>query len=219
VRTSRRASYLLQLGEIVSNTDRIGLPSFLEWLVSGPWAATAFAWILTPVGLYVVAYVFESRLVGKDFHPWRGAFRGFMPGDLLLGASFGQFVWQLGKFESRSGWWSEWWWHAIAGVGAVVVAFFVREGLDRPNYHNLAMKSPSKLYHDFVIYMGFGYVFFTTAVAATFTTGWHETLLLPYGLLAGWAVCVFFIDGRKTRNELRRLAWNSHPTSWTPIWR
>ncbi len=218
--TSRQARYLLsQLGVIVSNTDRIGLPSFLEWLVSGPWAATAFAWILTPVGLYAVAYVFESRLVGRDFHPWYGAFRGFMPGDLFLGASFGQFVWQLGQSNTKPGWWGEWWWHLIVVVGAVVVALLVREKMDRPNYHDRAMNSPSKLYHDFVIYMGFGYVFFTTAIAATLSTGWDFSLLRPFGFLGAWAYCVLGLDGRQTKYELRRMARNSHPADWEPIWR
>lgn len=197
--------------------DRIGLPPFLGWFVSGPGAATLIAWAFTPVGVYLVAYLFESRLVGRDFHPWKGAFRGFSPGDWFLGASFGQFVWQLDNHDSGAGWWCKWWWHIAVGVGAIVVSLYIRNKMDRPNYDEAAMNSPTKLYHDFVIYMGFGYVFFTTAVAASCSIGWDSTLILPYGLLAGW-LAGLVSDGKQPKEQLKIMAANSHPTVWRPCW-
>jgi hypothetical protein len=202
----------------LNNAERIGYLPFLGWFVSGPLAATLFAWLLTPVGVYVLAFILESRRIGRDFRPFKDAFRGFMPGDVFLGISFGQFVWQLEKFKNNSPeWCRSWWWHLIVACGAVVVALVVRDVNDRPLYFPRAMRSPTKLYHDFVIYMGFGYMFFCTMVTASVVSRWDHTLQMPYAFLAGWVACLIY-DGTRSKVQKMRMAASSHPYHWYPIW-
>lgn len=205
----------------MSNADRIGLPSFIGWFVnSGPWTALILAWCLTPIGLYIVAYILESRLVGRDFRPFVDAFLGFMPGDLFLGAAFGCFVWAVDRSPGEQGWWASSWWHLVVFIGAIVGGLLARKFLDSPNYTRRQMRSPSKLYHDVALYMGYGYMFTTTAIAALAHDGWSVAIYFGLVCVALWIACLI-ADIRMPARTSRRFANKAHPKyGWDrPIWK
>jgi hypothetical protein len=209
----------------VTNADRIGLPSFIGWLVNnGTGTALLLAWLITPVILYLVGVVFESRIPFLDFKPWKDAFRGFMPGDLLLGWAFASAVHVSASLDQKSHWYNSGVWHAVVFFGAIVGGLLARKFLDAPMYTSRQMKSPSKLYHDFAIYCGYGYLMFTTCIAALVGTSWHAGSLLRWklaiiGSVVLW-VCGLITDQVFTPNYVKeRKIQKAHPDTWWPIWK
>jgi len=191
----------------------------MGWLVGDPWVALIIAWGLTPLGLYAVAYVFESRIPGRDFRLFKDAFRGFMPGDVFLGLAFMMFVTAIHRSDVvKDAWFNSALWHGIVFIGAVVLGLAARKFLDAPNYTKRQMRSPSKVYHDFVLYIGYGYVFTTTAVAALGLEGWSVSTALGLLFVGFWVLCLA-LDLTTSKQIVERLARKSHPVRWRPIWR
>lgn len=208
----------------MSNAEQIGLPFFIGWLVNGgPLVALVAAWFITPVMLYLVKWVFESKVPFRHYHPWYDAFRGFMPGDLFLGVVFALSVQLTAGLDSDQHWYNSGVWHVVVLIGAVIGGLLARKFLDGPPvYNRRQMRSPSKLYHDIVLYMGFGYLLFTVGMSALVGTDWDgTTLYLKIGMITtfvAWIVCLIS-DATAPLHQRQRWGEKSHPSRWRRIWR
>lgn len=164
---------------------------------------------LAPYGMYLIGYVFESRIPGRDTPIYKDQALAFLlgePGLALLIAMSGKTT---GPTPKRK----------LLGLLLGVVAFIViRRVTYKPeDYSREAWRSPTKLYHDVVICGVFGYLIVVRVVPFYFGTRFeHKPVRKVLGLagLATWATTV-------VTDELGDSVPNGrqHPTTWKPIWR
>jgi len=199
-------------------SERIGLLPHVAWLADRSFVSTMLAfWLVTPIVPMLLACVFESRWL--PLRPSR-QFLSFFPGDLFLGvmmACLFQAARELPGVRVLP-----LWFHVVLQVVTIVAAVLLwnREKEARI-YPPRAMRSPTKLYHDFVLYSFYGYVAVATiaAIIAAFIVygTWPSWWTLAGGLLGlVWAMLVAKDSTAAGSAVKARFAHIEH---WKPILR
>lgn len=168
-------------------------------------------WLVTclqPYAIYLVGYLFESRLPGRDMPVLKDQSVAFLPGE----AGLALFVAAAEKVRPTT------LARHIVGLLLGLVAFIViRHVTYSPSdYSAKAWWSPTKIYHDVVICGVFGYLVVVRALPFyTGTRFGYMSAQKVLGLtgLAVWAAGVVW-------DELHDVVPNSrqHPSKWKPIW-
>ncbi len=172
-----------------------------------------------PFAMYLVAYVFESRKPGKgpnNISVWKDQSRAFLPGELglaLVVAICLQFRDEVTWVWARSFWWAL----VSFGIGALIYWVTTRYVYTRKEYEK-AWKSPTKRYHDVVMYWLFGAAMAYVCLPVYFTVDWsvHWPLqVVGWGTwLIGMYYDLFTAAGKRNTPSPRQ-----HPSEWTSIWR
>jgi len=204
----------------VDTADRIGLPWYAGWLTDhGLIVTLLWCLFLTPGLMILIAPVLETRWL--PLSP-RHQFLSFFPGDIFLGLMTAGFLVLAQELPAEHRWYNSELWHGcLQGltliVACVLTARESRDGI----YPERALVSPTKLYHNILLYAGYGYAIVATLVAVLFGSAWSWTLVLQLGfcLLPGavWAVLVAR-DNTLTRfGAYQKASW-AHVQDWTPFW-
>ena len=172
-----------------------------------------------PYGMYLVAYLFESRRPGNgpnDIPIWKGQSRAFLPGD------FGLALFVTAWLQYRPGLLTT----DLQRVGvsfvstiiAVLVYTLARKyGYKESDYTPEAWRSPTKVYHDAVMFGGFTLVAAFICLPVLFLADWSTAgLVLWLGLfgLAVWGLGnLYDFTHSETPND------RQHPSVWKPIWK
>jgi hypothetical protein len=171
-----------------------------------------------PYAMYLVAFVFESRKPGigpNDVPVWKDQSRAFMPGDFGLALAATSAIFMNGATPD---WSSEWWWLTLslfAGYSAFMLGrrFFYSE----KDYTKQQWNSPSKRWHDFVMFFGFTFVA-TALLVPKLIVGFGEpnpilSATFSLGMLV-WGVGVVYdtVTGHVPNPR-------QHPSEWKPIWK
>jgi hypothetical protein len=176
--------------------------------------ALGLAWLATPTMFILIGLVFEGRLVPL----WRHQARSFIPGDFLLGVTLATGWYLYPLVVSGSIWHDTRLWALALAVG-VVLAYVWHTKIEAPNYEPHALKSPTKLYHDFGLYGVFGPLLFMIAVPAVFFTP-GDVVTWPIKLVAllsflGWVGCLVYDAMHLSPEDARQM----HPGNWRhPEW-
>lgn len=212
----------------MSVSDKIGLFPIFGWVADqqffgGSWwshllSTLITCWLITPVGHLAFAFIAQATVipVRRDRQ-----FRSFWPGDFILGGAIALLIFAAGQMDATSErWWQSGIFHAIVLTGAVLVAFAITWLVDRPVMEPTALWSPSKQYHNIVLYGGYGYVAVTSLVAAVAGNGLSPNLLL---VLAALAVAVPWVrlvirDGQMPPGEAKRVREAAHPSEYRLLW-
>lgn len=198
------------------NSDKLDLLPGLWWLVDGsPVMAAVYALILTPVMMFVIQLVLEGRRPAS----YANQFRGFIPGDIFLGLSFGVMVALADKLpDGDNRWFNTGWFQLLALAGAIGV-FIVGSRLDEELYSGAQLASPSKVYHDYLLYLGYGYVLLKVGVATLFAAPWSDWPLkvAMLALVGCWVACLLH-DAAQPYSRKERMAAKAHVARWRPIW-
>ncbi len=164
---------------------------------------------LLPYAIYLVAFVFESRVPGRDAPVLKDQSLAFLPGDFGL-ALFVAAPDVLTVRPSRI--------RQVAGVLLGLIAFIVvrRVTYSPTDYSPRAWRSPSKIYHDVVICGVFGYLVVVRCLPFYFGTPLSKNRLhklIGAAGLASWFAGVVW-------DELHDVVPNDrqHPSDWKPIW-
>ena len=178
------------------------------------WGALAFAWTVTPIGFILVGIVFESRLVPL----WRDQARGFMPGDIALGVVFAVGYYLTPQVDLKD-WWRSVEFALVVLVVSIATFYLMRKKFDGPNYTDDALKTPTKRYHDYVLFGGYTWVLIYLCVPAILTsTSWGVgnlgVKLVAMTALGAWVGTVA-LDVANPRIPSPR----AHAYSYYPIWR
>jgi hypothetical protein len=137
-----------------------GLLFGFNWLIDGPfWFVLVKCLLVTPGALIIIAPILESRWLPLD---WRRQFVTFVIGDIALAV----FVALLADHIQRVALMPvEWWAHVAVLVACLGVAWFFTHGEMKAAkaggetaYTPRAVMSPTKLYHNYVLYGGYAYV-------------------------------------------------------------
>lgn len=168
-----------------------------------------------PYAMYLVAYVFESRTPGwgpGKVPVWRGQSRAFLPGDFGLAWTVA-VCWQFRDDVTSSHFRSPWFWLG-SFAGAVVLFVVVRRRMYTPeDYTANQWASPTKRWHDFVMYVGFTTVAAGICIPVLLSTSWPMRMMALSGLILWVAGVVYDICNDETPNQYQ------HPDSYQPIWR
>jgi len=172
-----------------------------------------------PYALFVVAYIGESRRPGNnpdDVPVWRDQSRAFLPGDFGLALMFTCCLQYRGDVTAR---WAVSTWLGLSALCIGIATFlFARLFLyTTANYSKAAWNSPSKRYHDFVMYLLFGAAAIYVCIPVYFASQWQSSVLVKLLGLFGLAVWVVgnIYDFTHSETPNRR----QHPHEYQPIWR
>lgn len=189
------------------------------WQFIGVWLLVS----LIPYAMYLVAYVFESRKPGSSpgqIPVWVYQSRALMPGDfgLALFTTGGLSLYVEGDLYD---WSTGWWWLWLVGPLLSLITLYVgrRVLYSAGDYSPRAWRSPSKRYHDYVMYGLFPLAVVWWVIpgyAAGFLDQDGAIGLAPAVGVAGLSVWVFgiYLDAHygEVPNE------RQHPSQWQPIW-
>ena len=195
----------------MNTADKIGLLPGFGWVADHSfWLTVVICLFITPVGHLVVGLVGESRLIPLSSDK---QFLSFFPGDLYLGVMAAGLLVAAKDLSSESHWYNQVWWHvlvlAITLLAAVVMTYLEwKSGV----YPTRAIFSPSKIYHNFLLYGGYGYVVVVTLVALLFGTPdkWWLFCLLPGLVWMGLVVK----DNSLGTTEATKKARHAHVDNW-----
>ena len=175
------------------------------------WTALLAAWFLTPVLFILVAFVFESRVPPL----WKFQSRAFMPGDIFLGVTFA-CGWYLYADVTEGSIWRSPVFVVACLVASSLVYLAARCWFDAPRYEGIGdAYSPTKYYHDVVLYIGYGGGLFIVCLPALMSPAWSNITTLMVGSLAVW-VCGLVYDGlHLTAEDSSKM----HPCGTKPLWK
>lgn len=202
--------------------DWIFLPLQPSAIQQNPWPffalVTVLSWGLTPGLFILIGRIFENRRV--PLHP-RFQFLGFFPGDLFLGLLSGGLITHAIVFPPNPGWYTSVVWYVIVVIGATIAAIGLTAWeLHQKIYSKRAILSPTKLYHNGLLYIGYGSLLVSTFVMILFggATWWLAPILVP---AVAWAICNV-LDGSARlwgTQPMHRKAFHAHKADWQPIWK
>lgn len=205
----------------MSVADKIGLLPGFGWMAGhGFWVTLVICWALTPGMMFVLGIVGESRLI--PIAPDR-QFVSFFPGDLFLGVTATGLLTLAPQLPAEHHWYNATWWSVLVLICAVVVAVVMTWfEWSSGAYTTRAIFSPTKLYHNGVLYIGYGSVIVTTLVTTLMAVTWSWLNLgLLFGLLVPgfvWAGLIV-VDNTSPSDVRARKAAGAHTPHWKPIWR
>lgn len=199
----------------MSVAEKIGLLPEFGWIAGHDfWLTLVVCLLITPIGHCLVGAIFETRLV--PLSPTK-QFLSFFPGDIFLGMMTAGLLVLAHRLPAESRWYNATWWHVVVLVSAIAVACALTwMEYQGGGYPPRAMRSPTKLYHNFILYGGYGYIIVTTLVAVVIAAGsWWLVLALLPGLI--WLVCLVGDNFTSEETKNRRVS-NAHVEHWYPFW-
>lgn len=199
----------------MSNAAKLGLPEIFNLVIGSPARALLVALFVTPGLMFIIGWIGESRTlpIGKK------QFFGFFPGEFFLAIGFSWSVGSVSMMPEVTGkWYQSDYWHLLVAVGAFVIGLVVRHTMDKPNYPRKAFRSPTKIYHDYFLYIAYGFMMVIVTVPACVEQdyGFGNPPIVSVLSLAVWAQLVFVTDNVRGPKNMAKYA---HVEDWVPIWK
>ena len=176
--------------------------------------------LLTPLLPYVfIAPLLESRWLPFNL---RRQFATFVVGDVLLALSAALMTIsnQSGEFKRIPAW-------IMLSVLAITIAvsIVITKGEytaatrgDEFAYEPRAVISPTKLYHNIVLYAGYAFVLVMLLIEMILQGAGLSKVLLALIPAIGWAITLV-LEEKLTSDDVRRSrARNAHIASWSYLW-
>ncbi len=180
------------------------------------WRVLLVAWLVTPIGMILVGIVFESRIVPL----WSDQSRAFMPGDIALGVMFA-IGWHLYHLIPDGSFWASAKMPIIGLFVGVLTCILMRTKFDgENNYSPAALRSPTKRFHDFVLYIGYLTAIIAICIPSIlFGTSWSgdnlSIKLLAVLMLVVWLVGMLLDAFDPAMPQKRK---KMHVSEYNPIW-
>lgn len=170
----------------------------------------AACWLVTPGGLILVGLIGENRLIPL-FNP-RKQFLSFMPGDLFLGVTVAWLLYNLLSLQPGHWYLSRWWYVIILIVALLVAILITKAEYDTGFFPVRAILSPTKIYHNFILYAGYGSVAVFALIAGFASGSWVKTLvaIIP---ATGW-IAMLLIEPNWPEHANSTRCLNAHITNW-----
>jgi FtsH-binding integral membrane protein len=140
------------------------LSEIIRMLSEGKFWIAFFICLLAPYAMYIVAYVFRDRFPRRDAPIWQDQSKASTPGNfgLALLAAVGIYF-----YADISDWWKSPIWLEFSIIAGLLAFGFIRLFQHR-YYSEEVLNCPSKLYHDFVMYLLFGLIAFYVCLPVYF---------------------------------------------------
>lgn len=202
----------------MSTADKIGLLPGFGWIAGHGFAATLLiCWLLTPGLMFLIGLVGESRVL-----PWKPTqqFLSFFPGDFFLGDMTAGLLVLARRLPAEKQWYNSGWFHLSVLLITLAVAIVMTwSELTSGACPRRAIFSPTKLYHNILLYGGYGYVIVSTLLALLFSAETRGVALVVC-LLPGLVWVALLVDDERARESLKQQRLrHAHIPDWRPIWR
>lgn len=199
----------------MKTADKIGLlPGFGPLADHGFVTTLLLCWLITPGMHLLVGMVLETRFVPLDS---QHQFLSFFPGDLFLGGFAAGLLVAAKSLPDQLRWYNATWWHMLVLIVCMVAAI----GLTWVEWHSGAypagaILSPTKLYHNGVLYILYGYVIVVTLVAVLAAArSWWLPIVFVFG--AVWLGLVVIDNSYSGEVSIQKAA-GAHTADWRPLW-
>lgn len=201
----------------MTTAQKLGLLPPMSWLAGGgPIAIFIKCFLLTPVMMIVIGIVLESRLI--PLTPDK-QFLSFIPGDIFLSLFAGSLLVLSSKLPAKKTWYNSLPWQIFALIACLSVAGVVHFVAEAAVYPPAALNSPTKLYHDIVLYGLFSYLIIPTAIANLVMRNlraWRWLIVLLWLAWLALAISDSIPGTNLTGIDKTKTA---HIANWQPIWR
>lgn len=173
-----------------------------------PWVPALVPIIVSIVGMAVIRWVVEQSRLNGMFNP-RTQSWAFMFGD-LFSLPVAMFCIAVARDKAELGSWADApWWYLVAALCGLAagVAF---HAMDIQEYRSqgaeLALESPTKIWHDFVVYPVLFGVLLWAGVPLLWSWPWSTWTMLAIAAIASWLVFGVVSDGNRGLS-----AYDMHP--------
>lgn len=201
----------------MSNISRVtGLLPAFNWLEGDNLLETfARCLLVTPGGMIIIGLIFEGRIV--PLNP-KKQYLAFMPGDIFLSAFCALLIWMPLKTSiPTSTWYTDRWFHLTVLLMCMIGAFIAHFAIEAQSYTLRSLNSPTKMYHDIVLYGMYSYVMCGVGVPKLLSGNLSGIRLLIFVPLLIWLMlAVADSTSSKIANQKREFA---HPTDWQFSWK
>jgi hypothetical protein len=166
--------------------------------------------------MYFVAWIFESRTPGRDTPIWKDQSKAYMPGDFGLALMVSTAIYLQPNVPD---WAKSNWYYIVSIISGIIIFWFARKFLYRleKDYDKDAWQSPSKVYHDYVMFWGYSTCVIFLCVPVYFFTVPIFTIEKAIGFILGFGTWVIGNIWDFTHNEVPNS--KQHPSTYEPIWR
>jgi len=207
----------------MSVVHRIGFPPFLEVLTTSSFFFLVFLfWAVTPGMMVVIGLVGESRMIPLDS---ARQFLSFFPGDLFLGLGVAAALMAARDLPEKGGWWTAPVVHMLVLVVAAAAAYWLTFEVELKGgvYPKRALLSPTKIYHNGILYVIYGYIAAMTFIAdlaglglsEVIRGGWLTWAVVCIGIWLAFVVLEPIIFGPE---GMAKKAGFAHVADWRPRW-
>lgn len=171
-----------------------GLRGPSSWVYRGSWLrAWLFALFLSWGAMNLIALLVERR-TEMLLHPG-GQYKALYYGDSICLPAVAVAIWYLGQSMSeRPGWWRERLWHAFwFAFGLAYGIWWHWVDAHSHFYTRSQMWSPTKLYHDYVVFPLYIYILTSAGIPAMIWSrrGWKARAIIAV-LLAAYALLNYY---------------------------
>jgi hypothetical protein len=205
---------------MMDTADKLGVLMYWRWLIGHNVLVTLLlCWTVTPGVMMLVAPILESRWL--PLSPER-QFLSFFPGDLFLGAGLTGLLLLAQRLPVGERWYQATWWHLLVQATTLVVALGITYA-ESGTYPLRALLSPTKLYHNIVLYAVYGYLIVTTLVAVLAGSRWSVSFAVALAFVLAPVVLVWAPlvarDSTLRPDVGSAKAASAHVADWRPVWR
>ena len=178
------------------------------------WKVLIISLLVTPIGMILVGIVLESRIVPL----WRNQSKAFIPGDIGLGVMLAT-GWYLYPQIPAGNFWGSAIMPLIGLWVGVLTCYLMRTKFDgENNYPRLALRSPTKRYHDFVLYIGYLAAIITICVPAIlFGTTWNGNFEVKMVGFIGFGVWLAGMAQDATDPDMSSKSEKMHVVDYQPL--
>jgi hypothetical protein len=186
-----------------------GLEGPSSWVYRGSWLrAWLFALFLSWGTMNLIALLVERR-TEMLFHPG-GQYKALYYGDSICLPGVAVAIWYLGRYMSgRPGWWHERLWHCLCfGFGLAYGIWWHRVDAHSHFYTRSQMWSPTKLYHDYVVFPLYIYILVSAGIPAMAWSkrGWKARVVIVV-LLAAYALLNYYDAVHRPHHGHENFNW------------
>lgn len=206
----------------MSTADRIGLLPGLGWLFAGRgfWATFGICMLVSPLGLWIVQLCIERRPISLKRED---NYLSFFPGDVFLGLAATGFLMLAQQLPDEQRWYNSVVWHIIVMLCCAIGGLMMLLTEYRRGQYTIGeILTPTKLYHDVGLYVGYGSVIVSTGIAVifggVFFSRWTCALLVVIGLLV-WGFLFWFDQNALSQTQRNLKSAATHQADWRSNWR
>lgn len=189
----------------------------MSWLSEGSsLVIIAKCLLMTPAMMFIIGLIGESRILPISR---KKQFASFWPGDLFLSTFVGGLLIISKAIPINGAWYQSKSWHMVVLVSSLAIGVgFFHFVIEKKAYHPRALNSPTKLYHDIVLYGLYSYVAVAggiSNIASGALVGSRWLVLIP-GVI--WLSLVIK-DSTATSKSNSQKTTTAHVVDWRPLWR
>lgn len=188
----------------------------MSWLSEGSsLVIIAKCLLMTPGMMFIIGLIGESRILPISR---KKQFASFWPGDLFLSTFVGGLLIISKAIPANGAWYQSKSWHMVVLVSSLAIGVgFFHFVIEKKAYRPRALNSPTKLYHDIVLYGLYSYVAVASGIANVVSG--VIFINLRWLVLIPGAIWLSLVIRDSTASGINHKTTTAHIVDWQPLWK